>query len=92
MAALRGLVDVQFRQSATRVLLPVVYLLGLLLAFEWVGAMTVTGVAAVMAVLCVLTMLLGQFISNVATVLIVTPIAAAISRSCAFRPAARPRC
>lgn len=32
-------------------------------------------------VLCVLTMLLGQFISNVATVLIVTPIAAAISRS-----------
>ena len=30
--------------------------LGLLLACEWVGAMTVTGVAAVMAVLCVLTM------------------------------------
>jgi len=31
--------------------------LGLLLAFEWVGAMTVTGVAAAMAVLCVLTMI-----------------------------------
>ena len=34
VAALRGLVDVQFRQSATRVLLPVVYILGLLLAFS----------------------------------------------------------
>lgn len=32
-------------------------------------------------VLCVLTMVLGQFISNVATVLIVTPIAAAIAGS-----------
>lgn len=32
-------------------------------------------------VLCVLTMVLGQFISNVATVLIVTPIAVAISQS-----------
>lgn len=32
-------------------------------------------------VLCVLTMVLGQFISNVATVLIVTPIAVAIAHS-----------
>jgi CDP-diacylglycerol--glycerol-3-phosphate 3-phosphatidyltransferase len=31
--------------------------LGLLLAFGWVGAMTVTGVAAAMAALCVLTMI-----------------------------------
>ncbi len=30
---------------------------GLLLAFGWVGAMTVTGVAAAMAALCVLTMI-----------------------------------
>jgi di/tricarboxylate transporter len=32
-------------------------------------------------VLCVLTMVLGQFISNVATVLVVIPIAVAISQS-----------
>ncbi|KAG1080125.1 hypothetical protein G6F40_016021 [Rhizopus arrhizus] len=31
--------------------------LGLLLAFEWVGAMAVTGVAAAMAALCMLTMI-----------------------------------
>ena len=32
-------------------------------------------------VLCVLTMVLGQFISNVATVLVVTPIAVAIAQT-----------
>ncbi len=41
VAALRGLVDVQFRQSATRVLLPVVYILGLLLAFAAPAVLTV---------------------------------------------------
>lgn len=45
------------------------------------GVIGSTSPQLALLVLCVLTMVLGQFISNVATVLIVTPIAVAISQS-----------
>lgn len=39
--AMRGLIDLQFRQASTRVLLPVIYVLGLLLALALPIALTV---------------------------------------------------
>lgn len=45
------------------------------------GIIGTTSPQLALLVVCVLTMVLGQFISNVATVLIVTPIAVAISQS-----------
>ncbi|MFT4213752.1 MAG: SLC13 family permease [Microbacterium sp.] len=45
------------------------------------GAIGTASAHLALLVLCVLTMVLGRFVSNVATVLIVTPIAAAISQT-----------
>lgn len=58
VAAARGLLDVQFRRTATRTLLPLVYILGLVFAFAVPIALTVS-MWRVSAVLGVLAALIG---------------------------------